>query len=269
MSKANYVLESSSEFERLEKQSQNDAYDCSVELSEYTPKKNAIILDAGCGSGLVSRYLAETYSHTKVTGADFSEDRVRQAREHSKGIKNLNFQTENLNRLSFDHSHFDTVVCRYVLEHLSKDDLPRTLREFYRCLRPNGKIVAIDVDGFIYNLFPQTELVSKVIAELIAKQPLDMHIGRKLPHFMVKAGFENITWRIDTQSFQGERLQTELQLIKERFDQAMPFLISFLGSEETAKKFVKEYFESANQPGAVLYFNKFVVTGEKPGLRKV
>ena len=263
-----YVLENSCEFDRLETQSRVAAYDFVKELSFFKPKETGNILDAGCGSGIVSRHLAERYPHSKILGCDFSDDRVRTAIEKGAQIPNLRFQTENLLRLSFDNNHFDGIVCRYVLEHFNENDRTKVLLELFRSTKPNGILNAIDVDGLLYNLFPQTDLVSGVLAKLSLERPIDTFVGRKLPRLVQLAGFTNIHYKIETHTFQGETLKVEFNQLKSRFSQLMPFLKTFIGAEKIAETFVAEYLNCLKLPGAVLFYNMFSVVGTKPNLKK-
>ena len=128
---SNYVLENTKEFERLEKQSQNEAYDYRAELRGFTPKETGRILDAGCGSGVVARYLAQLYPNASISGCDASIDRVTQATILAQDIPNLKFRVENLNQMTSQNSSYDAIVCRYVLEHLPEEACATTLQEFY------------------------------------------------------------------------------------------------------------------------------------------
>lgn len=202
----NYVLESEKEFERLERQSQNKAYDYKTELSNFSPRETGTILDAGCGSGVVTRYLAKKFNRAHVVGCDASNQRIGQAINHlnlSADLKteNISFQTQDLSKLSFSPSSFDGVVCRYVLEHMSNENALRALQNFYRCMRPSGKLCIIDIDGLIYNLFPQTEFLENSFSKIKQLKDIDLNIGRKLPHLIREAGFNNVKWEIETLQF--------------------------------------------------------------------
>lgn len=81
---------------------------------------------------------------------------------------------------------------------------------------------------------------------------------------MASTGFENITFQILTNSFQGQDLEKEISFIEERFQGIRGFLICLLGSEQKALEFHRAYIAGIREPGAVLFYNKFVVTGYKP-----
>ncbi len=261
-----YILEHASEFERLEKQSQNKSYDYVSELRDFHPKPGAAILDAGCGSGVVSRYLAGKFPQGKVLGCDASGDRILQASAIAKNFSNLEFKKVDLLKTGFESSSFDAAVCRYVLEHLKNEDAQVALTELHRSLRPGGIIHVIDIDGYLYNVFPQTEFMSQCFTKIRSAAAPDFHIGRQLPRMVAQAGFVRVQWRIETMQFQGVELRCEMELVQERFQQAMGFLETILGDERAARKFVSEYLESLRSPQSVLFYNKFIVSAEKQGL---
>lgn len=262
-----YVLEDLKEAERLERQSQNELYSYQNELRDFVPVEDGIILDAGCGSGIVSRYLSSKYSKARVIGCDFSLDRVNFCKNHTERYENLSYQFEDLSKLTFETASIDSIVLRYVIEHFPEVTRNAVLPELFRVLRPNSHIHVVDTDGFILNSFPQTPLVQKVCHELNTKKPIDLNIGRKIPYFLEQAGFVDIQWRVETQVFQDEALEFEKKMLEERLQQSLPFLGEFLGSKSTALTFTLEYLENLNLKNSVLFYNKFIVNGKKPGLR--
>lgn len=264
-----YVLEDQQEFDRLERQSKTQAYNFKKELSEFSPKKTGHLLDAGCGSGIVTRYLAERFPKASVIGCDASTDRINQAKPLGKLFKNCQFQVENLRALSFADQSLDGIVCRFVLEHLNGEQQREVIREFFRCLKPGGKLCLIDIEGYLYNVYPQTPLMSELFHVLDQANSVDLKIGKKLPNLVNAQGFSHLQWKIETHDFQGEAKQVESQLIRERFDQTLPALTQLLGSLEKAKKFTDEYLTVLNRPDAVLFYNKFIVQAEKPKLKSL
>jgi ubiquinone/menaquinone biosynthesis C-methylase UbiE len=98
------------------------------------------ILDLGCGSGFLSVLLAKRGA-TRVIGIDVSEEQLEIARFRARasGLNNddpaLEFQAVSADRLDFADQTFDAVVGAFVLHHL---DLPKTAKEIYRVLKPNG-----------------------------------------------------------------------------------------------------------------------------------
>ena len=112
-------------------------------------------------------------------------------------------------------------------------------------------------------------MVQEVLGKMANGKPVDLRIGRKIPQMLEKAHFSEITWSVETHVFQGQKLQTEIELLHEKFEHTVGFLGQFLGSQTTANQFVKEYFECLDTKGAVLFYNKFIVQAKKPGLTHI
>jgi len=96
------------------------------------------ILDAGCGEGVYSRYLAN--AGASVVGIDGSEKMIRYARDKAPQIT---FQAADLlETLDFPDATFDAVISAGVLMSLPK--LDTFLAESIRILRPCG-VLAVAV----------------------------------------------------------------------------------------------------------------------------
>ena len=98
------------------------------------------VLDAGCGSGTNSLWLAG--QGFAVTGVDFSDFALGKAREHAKSAgldDRIDFRTGNLTGLEFENQSFDAVFCIGVLMHIP--DVEKALRELVRVVRPHGALV--------------------------------------------------------------------------------------------------------------------------------
>lgn len=87
------------------------------------------ILDAGCGTGYLSRQLRDRGAH--VTGVDLSDEMIAIARSDHPDI---DFRRESVSRLeSLEDATCDAVVANYVL--MDVPDLEGTVRAFHRVLR--------------------------------------------------------------------------------------------------------------------------------------
>ena len=96
----------------------------------------AVILDAGSGTGLVAEELAKLgYRH--MDALDYSKDMLDQARV--KKIYRSLFQADMKERLPFDDSSYDAVVCTgtFTYGHVTGD----AFSELIRITRPGGPIV--------------------------------------------------------------------------------------------------------------------------------
>ncbi|EKD71806.1 MAG: methyltransferase type 11 [uncultured bacterium] len=98
------------------------------------------ILDAGCGTGNFEKLLQNKgLNNVKVEALDFSQAMLKRAKRKN-GNHSFNFQHFDINdRLPFPDNHFDRVVSVNAVYALKEPF--STLQEFYRVLRPGGKIL--------------------------------------------------------------------------------------------------------------------------------
>jgi SAM-dependent methyltransferase len=94
------------------------------------------VLDAGCGVGYGTAYLAE--SARRVVGVDRDEDAIAYARDRY-AAENVEFAVADLLALDRPDGEFDVVCAFEVIEHLSEPD--RFLAEARRVLRADGELV--------------------------------------------------------------------------------------------------------------------------------
>ncbi len=101
------------------------------------------VLDLGCGTGnpsiLISRIVGDKGS---VVGLDLSEGMLAVARRKADelGLSNVRFMAEDVSTLPFEEDSFDAVISRFCLMFLP--DIPSTVKEITRVLRPGGYVAA-------------------------------------------------------------------------------------------------------------------------------
>lgn len=100
-------------------------------------KDKQVIIDAGCGLGYKSAWLAELAPHATVFGIDFSEAVYVAARRY-RHFSNLFFLRGDIANLPFKEGSIDFVFCDQVIHHTEN---PReTYRHLSSLLSPAGKL---------------------------------------------------------------------------------------------------------------------------------
>ena len=110
-------------------------------------KKGLNILDIGCGPGFFSIILSKA-GHN-VVGIDCSENMLVQAKlnakENNVSPKFIQMDSHNLD---FEDNTFDLIINRNVTWTLIEP--VKAYREWYRVLKPKGKLLIFDANWFLY-----------------------------------------------------------------------------------------------------------------------
>lgn len=115
---------------------------------EFLPdNKSAIILDAGCGYGGFVFWLQEL-DYKDTAGIDLSKELITIGK--SIGIKNI-IQRDIFEQLKQNENKYDVIICRDVLEHLTKDQVFEIFGLFFHALKPTGKLILQVPNGFSLN----------------------------------------------------------------------------------------------------------------------
>lgn len=104
-------------------------------LKEFLSDKK-VIIDAGCGLGYKSAWLAELAPHAIVFGIDYSEA-AYVAAERYKHLANLFFFRGDIANLPFKKDVLDFVLCDQVIHHTENPE--KTFAHLSSLLTPTGK----------------------------------------------------------------------------------------------------------------------------------
>jgi ubiquinone/menaquinone biosynthesis C-methylase UbiE len=153
------------------------------------------VLDIATGTGRAAEAaLAAVGSTGHVTAADISTSMVEQAKKRiGTSAANLLFAVEDGQALSFADGSFDAVLCSLGLMFFPQPDIG--LREFYRVLRPGGR-VALSVSSVPERSFNLriSVIMGKHVPELapVASRIFALGDEAHLSMLLRKAGFEDV-----------------------------------------------------------------------------
>ncbi len=107
------------------------------------PEKKLNVLDVGAGRGIASYALAKQGFNVTALVPDPSHIVGAKAIKSLNDVEGINIHVveEFSEKLPFDSGCFDLVFARAVLHHTN--DLTKACQEFYRVLKPGGRLVAI------------------------------------------------------------------------------------------------------------------------------
>jgi SAM-dependent methyltransferase len=151
------------------------------------------IAEIGCGSGLMTAWLAETVGPKgAVTAVDASDDQLRLAERNlqSSGLLNVSLHQAHAYQTGLPRESFDLLYSRFLMCHLSEP--LKALLEMRALLKPGGILVCEDHDdGGIFTV-PQIHAYQRLVeisGALNQSKGLDSAIGLKLPSLLRACGF--------------------------------------------------------------------------------
>lgn len=100
------------------------------------------ILDAGCGTGQTSCYLANTFS-CKVYSIDNHPEMIKTAsRRFAKEHVLIDITKADIENLPFSDDSFDYIIAE---SSTAFTDIPKSLAEYFRVLKPDGILLNTDM----------------------------------------------------------------------------------------------------------------------------
>ncbi len=150
-------------------------------------KNKEKILDVGCGTGAVTKDIADL-TRGQVTAIDIDKEKLKEAKRYLAGVLNVKLIEADVQKLPFGNETFDLVVFNIVLIHIKNQE--KALREMVRVTKTGGFLLATlepDYEGFLdYPDDPVRPLILKTLSKIGA----DLKTGRKLKFLFTNAGLE-------------------------------------------------------------------------------
>jgi GT2 family glycosyltransferase/2-polyprenyl-3-methyl-5-hydroxy-6-metoxy-1,4-benzoquinol methylase len=117
----------------------DDSEHTSLSLLTSNIAPGARVLDLGCGSGAIGRFLAQRNGQiAPIDGLTINQAEAERARAHYRRVEVADLEQADLTQM-FEHGAYDVIVCADVLEHLRQ--AARVLRACRDLLAPDGVLL--------------------------------------------------------------------------------------------------------------------------------
>jgi len=115
-------------------------------LAQYESDEGQYVLDLGCGDGLCTAYMQQSFPSWQLTGVDVSAESIAVAQE--RRLPGVPFIRYDGRQLPFDSAGFDVIFMAGVLHHVRHDKRLAVLQEARRVARPQGRIYVFEHNPF-------------------------------------------------------------------------------------------------------------------------
>ncbi len=125
------------------------------------------VADIGCGSGNITRWLAEQVGETgSVVGLDASSAQIEQALNltNETNLNNIMFRVGDIYKPGLPPHSFDLVYCRLVLMHLTRP--LDGLRQLKALLKPGGRLVCEEMNISYMMCEPDSDVFNRMRSAL-------------------------------------------------------------------------------------------------------
>jgi len=261
-----YLMENSREVDRLELKTNPVAAE--EQLRWAGLKMNMRSLEVGCGSGAVTRVMAQLAAPGRVMGIDQDEGRLaaarRRAAEEGSAIE---FVRGAAYALPIDAAQFDFSWSRFLFQYLP--DPARALRELVRVTRPGGIVTVADLDGQIEQFYPLAPKLQADLDEALAvlgKTGFDTRVGRKLYSMFFSAGLSDLAVRVTPyQVYAGRLTKEELANWDIKLDTTATLLISQTGQKARWGRLRDQLIKRLREPDLFYFCTLIQVRGSVKG----
>jgi ubiquinone/menaquinone biosynthesis C-methylase UbiE len=120
------------------------AHRCALDYSGI--RDGMHVLEVATGSGEMFRRIVRANRNGSTVGVDLSPNmaaRTQKSIRRAFPQARTHCQAVDARHMPFRDASFDAVVCCYLLELLSAEDIIRTLNEFHRVLRAGGRLILV------------------------------------------------------------------------------------------------------------------------------
>ncbi|MEA1970493.1 MAG: class I SAM-dependent methyltransferase [Thermodesulfobacteriota bacterium] len=266
--KAGYLMDNDEENIRLDIKTDPEAVRKQAGWCGVRPGMR--VLDAGCGSGITTSILYDMVQPGgTVVGVDYSEDRIRYAREQYGRDGEIEFHLRDLTGAFDGIGQFDIIWVRFILEYFRAESRD-IVKKLAGLLNPGGHLCLLDLDYNCLNHYelPQQmeRLLHRLMDRLDKEYNFDTYAGRKLYSYIYDAGLEDIQMDLMAHHlFYGEVEDKDIFNWTKKAEVAAARLgdlfDDYPGGEEAFFEDFKKFF---NDPRSFTYTTMILCKGKNP-----
>ena len=173
-------------------------------------KQGDCVLEIGCATGSLSLAAKRQVGQEgSVSAIDIIPGMIEVSKQKAAQAKmDVSFQVGNIQEIPFPDEHFDRVMCSFMIFHMSENVRNNGIKEIFRVLKPNGKLLVLDL------ALPPNK---------VSRAFLKLFLG-----FMLKHNLEELKPIMESSGF----AQIEISLAKFRV-MGLPILSYVLGTKES------------------------------------
>lgn len=184
---------------------------CTDVVREHLSQRQIYILDAGCGEGDYSFYLAQRFPQAQIKAIDTNDQMLNKNKNTQKaaGISNITFSSGNIIDLS-EKERYDFIVCIAVLIHRPYDEQVKMLSNLASALKEDGIIyLFVTCKDWEKSLVLNIRFYKRMYSHFVSQnqgyifsikelssllEQLKMHVIRKK---IVSGWWGELSWEID------------------------------------------------------------------------
>jgi SAM-dependent methyltransferase len=164
-------------------------------FDRYGLPDQANVLDAGCGTGEITRRLAERLSHARLLGVDLLDEHLERARARCAAFGGrVRFEHRSIFDLGLPAATFDLTVCRHVLQAVPHPE--RVVAELVRVTRPGGWLHLIAEDYLMIHFEPRQldadDFWSVGPRQFAEATGTDLRVGRRVYGMLRRLGLADL-----------------------------------------------------------------------------
>lgn len=147
-------------YDRIEKKDELTYIKIIEETKKYL-KTSDVVLDYGCGTGLMSNEIAGNVKVIRAIDISSKMIEIAKIKACQRKIENIDYTHSTIFDERYKRGSFDVILCFYILHLL--DDSPKVMKRINELLKPGGLIIsATPCMGEITFLSIGLSLVSKI-----------------------------------------------------------------------------------------------------------